>query len=53
MEPKSILMAPGAGIDPKFTELKDSKYSIQFVIPLLKVPKLNPIKESISLRSCP
>ena len=46
MEPKSILMAPGAVNVPKFTGLKDSKYSIQFVIPSLKVPKLNPINES-------
>jgi hypothetical protein len=33
MEPKSILSAPGAVIEPKLTGFNDSKYSIQFVMP--------------------
>ena len=53
MEPKSILSAPGAVIEPKFTGFSDSKYSIQFVMPSLNVPKLKPIKESKSVTSCP
>ena len=53
MEPKSILSAVGAVIVPKLTGFIDSKYSIQFVMPSLNVPKLKPINESKSVTSCP